>query len=94
MATDNTERTPSTAETTTTSFTDSTVSRKAGTEEIARAMTGGIVFKGTKLKAPDKNADRTKTKAKKKGYITGSHGSGAAKKKADIRTRRANRHKK
>lgn len=94
MATDSTERTLSTAETPTAFSTDSTVSRKAGAEEIARAMTGGIVFKGTKLKAPNKNPEQTKTKAKKKGYITGSHGSGAAKKKADIRTRRANRHKK
>ena len=34
------------------------------------------------------------TKAKKKKYITGLHGSGAAKKKAEIRQRRANRHKK
>lgn len=55
-------------------------------------MQGGIVFKGSKLRtATDK--DKVQTKAKKKGYVTGSHGSGAAKKKADIRTRRANRHK-
>ena len=37
--------------------------------------------------------EKVKTKAKKKTYITGLHGSGAAKKKADIRKRRANRHK-
>ena len=37
---------------------------------------------------------KVKTKAKKKKYITGAHGSGAAKKKADIRRQRANRHKK
>ncbi len=67
--------------------------RKASTEEISRAMTGGIVFKGSKLKAPAQQAGKVKTKAKKKAYITGAHGSGAAKKKADIRTRRANRHK-
>lgn len=41
-----------------------------------------------------KDDGKVKTKAKKKQYITGAHGSGAAKKKADIRQRRANRHKK
>lgn len=80
--------------TSTVSVNNPNTQRKAATEEIARAMTGGIVFKGSKLKTSAPNADKTKTKAKKKGYITGSHGSGAAKKKADIRTRRANRHKK
>ncbi len=54
---------------------------------------GGIVFKGTKLRAATTTEEKVKTKAKKKSYITGAHGSGAAKKKADIRTRRANRHK-
>ena len=38
-------------------------------------------------------SQKVKTKAKKKQYITGAHGSGAAKKKADIRRQRANRHK-
>lgn len=65
--------------------------RKADDKEITQAMTGGIVFRGAKLRAPA--ADKVKTKAKKKGYITGAHGSGSAKMKADIRTRRANRHK-
>ena len=49
-------------------------------EELNQAMLGGISFR----KAPKKPADDTdkvKTKAKKKGYITGAHGSGAAKKK-------------
>ena len=67
--------------------------RKASDEEVSQAMTSGIVFKGAKLKGPAAPAG-VKTKAKKKGYVTGSHGSGAARKKADIRTRRANRHKK
>lgn len=67
--------------------------RKASDEEVSQAMTSGIVFKGAKLKGPAVSAG-VKTKAKKKGYVTGSHGSGAARKKADIRTRRANRHKK
>lgn len=60
-------------------------------DALTQAMQDGIVFKGAKLHAPAK--DKVSTKAKKKAYVTGSHGSGAAKKKADIRTRRANRHK-
>jgi hypothetical protein len=66
--------------------------RKAAEEEITQAMTTGITFKGAKLKAKPAE-EKVKTKAKKKTYITGLHGSGAAKKKADIRKRRANRHK-
>jgi hypothetical protein len=38
--------------------------------------------------------EKVKTKAKKATYIRGQHGSGAAKMKADIRKKRANRHKK
>ena len=63
--------------------------RKASDEEVST----GIVFKGSKMRGPAPAAG-VKTKAKKKGYVTGAHGSGAARKKADIRTRRANRHKK
>ena len=59
---------------------------------IEDAMMGGIIFKGKKEK-PDETG-KVKTKAKKKSYITGQHGSGAAKMKAEIRRRRANRHKK
>ena len=54
---------------------------------------GGIYF-GRGGTRPDPNADKVKTKAKKKSYITGLHGSASAKKKAQIRERRANRHKK
>lgn len=60
--------------------------------DIEKLLTEGVVFK----KAPSGNAqkeDKVKTKAKKKTYITGLHGSGAAKMKADIRKKRANRHK-
>lgn len=67
--------------------------RKAGREEIERAITTGIVFSGEKLRASNNNG-KVKTKAKKKSYITGAHGSASAKKKADIRQRRANRNKK
>lgn len=60
--------------------------------EIEKAITEGIVFKGGK--SPDgKKDEKLKTKAKKKSYITGLHGSGSAKMKADFRKKRANRHK-
>ena len=48
---------------------------------IEEAMMGGIVFKGKKEKPKEEN--KIKTKAKKKTYITGLHGSGAAKMKGD-----------
>ena len=41
-----------------------------------------------------KEEEKVKTKAKKATYIRGQHGSGAAKMKADIRKKRASRHKK
>ena len=52
---------------------------------------GGLVFK----KPRKENADtgKVKTKAKKKKYITGAHGSGSAMQKAKYRKQRANRHK-
>ena len=52
------------------------VNRKASDDEITQAMMSGITFKGAKLK---KATTETKT------YITGLHGSGSAKKKAEIR---------
>lgn len=58
---------------------------------IEEVMMNGIVFKGKKENPRQEN--KVKTKAKKKTYITGLHGSGAAKMKADIRKRRANRNK-
>ena len=59
---------------------------------IEKAIMEGIVFKGKKDKPQEEN--KIKTKAKKKTYITGQHGSASAKMKADIRRRRANRNKK
>mgnify|MGYP000028420400 FL=1 len=51
--------------------------------DIEKAITEGIVFKGGK--SPNgKQEDKVKTKAKKKSYITGLHGSGAAKMKAEF----------
>ena len=47
---------------------------------IEEAMMGGIVFKGKKDKPKEEN--KIKTKAKKKTYITGQHGSASAKMKS------------
>ena len=41
-----------------------------------------------------KDNGKVKTKAKKKQYITGAHGSDSARQKAKYREQRANRHKK
>lgn len=60
--------------------------------DIEKAMTEGIVFRSGKPSGAKKE-EKVKTKAKKKTYITGLHGSGSAKMKADIRKKRANRHK-
>jgi len=61
--------------------------------EIEDAMMGGIVFKKKLNDAPPKE-EKVKTKAKKTTYIKGLHGSASAKKKAEIRKKRANRNKK
>ena len=66
--------------------------RQVCDDEIQKAMQGGITFKGAKLKGLAKE-EKVKTKAKKKTYITGTHGSASARHKAEIRQRRANRHK-
>lgn len=65
--------------------------RHVSDDEVSQAMMGGIVFRGSKLQKPEEA--KVKTKAKKKAYVTGQHGSGSAKKKAHIRQQRANRHK-
>ena len=59
--------------------------------EIDDIIESGMVFRGaSKVKSDDGNV---KTKAKKKKYITGAHGSGSARQKAKYRRQRANRHK-
>lgn len=68
------------------------IERHVSDDEVTKAIMCGITFKGAKLKGPKKE-EGVKTKAKKKTYITGTHGSASAKHKADIRQRRANRHK-
>ena len=42
---------------------------------------------------PKQDEGKVKTKAKKKKYITGAHGSGSAMQKAKYREQRAKRHK-
>jgi len=61
--------------------------------DIEKASTQGVVFKAGSDPSKKKE-DKVKTKAKKKTYITGQHGSGAAKMKAEYRRKRAARHKK
>ena len=60
--------------------------------DIEKILTEGIIFKGSKP-AAGKKEEKVKTKAKKKTYITGLHGSGSAKMKAEYRRKRADRHK-
>ena len=57
-------------------------------DDIEKILEHGITFAGSSSTPEEK---KVKTKAKKKAYITGQHFSDSAKKKADIRKRRANR---
>lgn len=62
----------------------------ASDSEIQYAIMNGISFgKGGGEKK--ENPNKVKTKARKKGYQTGAHRSGAAKHKAEIRQRVKNR---
>lgn len=67
--------------------------RKASREEVRQAIMSGITFRPSR-KESDTSSSKVKTKAKKKSYITGQHGSGSAKMKANIRQRRARRNQK
>ena len=62
----------------------------ADENEIRYAIMNGINFGGSK-KPKDESSNKVKTKARKKSYHTGSHGSGSAKHKAEIRQRVKNR---
>jgi len=64
-----------------------------GGDDIDAVIEGGITFRGGSKNKIAKQETKVKTKAKKKQYITGAHGSASAQKKADIRRKRANRHK-
>ena len=63
-------------------------------DDIDSIIQEGIVWgRCVRTSNPDSKRSKTKTKAKKKAYITGAHGSGSARQKAKYRTARANRHK-
>ena len=61
-------------------------------DDFQKILENGINFG----RGGDKPKDdgKVKTKAKKRQYITGAHGSGSARQKAKYREQRANRHKK
>ena len=61
-------------------------------DDFQHILENGINF-GRGVDKP-KDDKKVKTKAKKKQYITGAHGSGSARQKAKYREQRANRHKK
>ena len=63
-------------------------------DDIDAIIQGGIVWGRGSREPDDSKRDKVKTKAKKKKYITGAHGSGSARQKAKYREQRANRHKK
>ena len=60
-------------------------------DDIDAIIEGGVVWgRGARNSGTD---DKTRTKAKKKAYITGAHGSGSARQKAKYRQQRNNRNK-
>jgi hypothetical protein len=63
--------------------------------DIDKVLTEGIVFKKGKDTSYEKNKEKpkVKSKAKKTTYAKGTHGSGAAKMKAEFRRKRAARNK-
>jgi len=66
---------------------------KAMADDFDLILEQGISFGKAGGTKPHGN-DKVKTKAKKKKYITGAHGSGSAMQKAKYREQRANRRKK
>ena len=65
-----------------------------GGDDIDAVILGGITFRGGGKEKPRQTKEKVKTKAKKKAYITGAHGSGSAMQKAKYRQQRANRKRK
>ncbi len=59
----------------------------ASDNEIQYAIMNGINFGKGGSEKKKEDSDKVKTKARKKGYQTGAHKSGAAKHKAEIRQR-------
>ena len=62
-----------------------------GGDDIDAVIMEGITFRSGPKGGAKKEEAKVKTKAKKKQYITGAHGSGSAKQKAKYREQRANR---
>ena len=62
-------------------------------DDFQSILENGISF-GRGGREKKDNDGKVKTKAKKKKYITGAHGSGSAMQKAKYRQQRANRHRK
>lgn len=58
-------------------------------DDFQNILENGIRFNGAPKQKDDNG--KVKTKAKKKKYITGAHGSGSARQKAKYREQRANR---
>lgn len=63
-------------------------------DDFQHILENGISFGRGGDKKKSENTGKVKTKAKKKGYITGAHGSGSARQKAKYREQRANRKRK
>ncbi len=59
-------------------------------DNLEDILINGINFKGAS-NGPKNDDGKVKTKAKKKKYVTGAHGSGSARQKAKYREQRANR---
>ena len=59
-------------------------------DDFQSILEHGISF-GRGGNRQDANGGKVKTKAKKKQYITGAHGSGSSRQKAKYREQRANR---
>lgn len=66
--------------------------RKASRAEVHKAITEGIVFHKAKNQGFEDDG-KVRTKAKKKAYRTGAHGSASAMKKEGIRKHRAEKSK-
>ena len=64
-------------------------------DDIDDVILNGITFRGgPKKERPANGSEKVRSKAKKKQYVTGAHGSGSAQKKADIRKGHTSHHKK
>ena len=60
-------------------------------DDFQKILENGISF-GRGDERRDPSEGKVKTKAKKKRYVTGAHGSGSARQKAKYRQQRNNRH--